>query len=518
VAAMSWDPAFIADLNRGDLEVRFVLESVVVGEGIGSSGSLRLSSFESPDHVHAILREGSSVTYGMLQPRSWSRSYGALRLGIAPDFNPRPFTARGQFVALKVGLEGYEASRFETVWLGQVRDVVWQADHWVLEAVEAIGALTNRLTSDPDTVMLFHGLSESTLFADFDPSVDTDFEVNAGAGFERSSEAGDAYAVLITPSGSGGAPYFILADTKTVGVFSSLATITTPFLGTFPSEALTDDPVQEVAYTRTHPLRVALRVLTSTGDATNGDHDLLPYEWGYGIQTEFIDIVDTEYFVSTCSPATGSTEWQMLVTEEQEDGLAWLTEWLRPGGFFLCLKQGKITGRAVRSPLTEGLWVDAAWFSDEMLIPGSIEYHTYDPDSPIEYSQTQVTPPTFYTGADTMTGSSIQTRPCRGLLIRTLEANFLQSADSEWATEVVERIGWWDIRVPERLSFQTAGLGAAGVTLGDFVRVTSEHVPPPRSSVDLENRRWLVVGGGPDWFQGYCSFELITHPGTEYEY
>lgn len=509
-----WAPDWPPKLAAEQLYLRFLVESLPIGEVGAFEGQLRLASFEgAATYTNCIVREYCRITHGSLRPGSWSRTYGSLEIGITGDVNVRPYTARGQVIALRVGLEGQEIADFERVWMGQVRNIRWDADHWVLEAAELPAALVNRFDSDSTRSLLFHGLTTDELADDWEYG-DEPLEVVTGGGFERSSEAGDRYCLLVTPTE--GDPFFVLADTRSAGEFTDLtAGADGPggsMFSTWPTQAEQGDAVQECAYTETHPLHAVLRLLESSGTAgTNGDYDLLPLEWGYNIHNQYIDEQDTEYFAEVCAPTSGSTQWQLVVTEAQEDGLAWLTSWLAPGGFFVCLRQGSLSARGVRSPSVEqnGLWVDAATITDDDLVPGTIYYDTYDPDSPVEYGAIRVIAPPRSLGTGwAETETDIGTRPVRSEAVVQLQADW----DDNWGEHLTARLGPWLLRVPERLSVQCAGLRTAHVTLGDFVRVESAHVPAPRSRTDAAARRWLVVGGGPDWFQGLCSWELATHP------
>ncbi len=509
---MAWDPAWTGRLAEETLYLRFLVESLPIGEVGAFEGDLRLASFEGAStYTHAIVVEHCRISHGTLQPGSWTRTYGSLEIGITPDVNVRPYTARGQVIALRVGLDGDELDAFERVWLGVVRNVRWDADHWVLEAAELPGALQSRFTSTASEAPLFFGLSSTTLNGAW-ATTDDPLTVASGAGFERSSEAGDAYCLLVFPTT--GEPFFVLADGKTGNDFDTLTLDDGSGLlfSTSAVDADDGDTVQECAYTETHPIKVALRVLESSGIAgLRGEYDLLPDSWGYGISSEYIDEQDAEYFASVIAPSSGSTQWQMVVLEEQEDGLAWLTAWLSPGGFFLALRQGSLTVRGVRSPYlqTGGLWVEAAVLTDDLIVPGTVYYDTYDPDSPTEYGTTRVIAPARSLGTGwAESEADISTRPVRSEMVRNLEADW----DDNWGEEVTSRLGPYDMRIPERLRVQLAGLSTAHVALGDFVRVSSAHVPTPRSRTDPPDRRWLVVGGGPDWFRGVVDLELLTHP------
>jgi hypothetical protein len=510
---MGWPNVWLEAMARDQLDLLFLLESVAIGEWGAFEGAFKIASFPgATGYTYAITRSGSGFSWGTLTPGSWSRTYGTMSVGIMPDLDVRAFTARGQAVQLRVGYPGLDIANFEPVWVGSVRDLVWRGSQWVLECVELPAALTGRFSSDGDDVGLFNSLSQTTLADAFDPAIDTEIELTSTAGFLKSDEPGDAYCLLITPTT--GDPYYLLADTKAGNFFQDLH-LPGPTLGTEIVPAEAGDLVEEVAYSQGHPIRMVRRLLESSGDTgQNGLDDYFPRSWGFNLEEMWLDVEDMQHFLLKTNPSPG--EWTLLEVQEQSDALGWLSEWLRPGGFFLAMRMGKLTCRAVLNLFTGSVTPGDIHITDDDIIPGTITYHTWDPQSPIEYERSRADGRLVGGLGVTTTEASIDSRPARGEYERDLQADFQGTAD--WPTEVVERLGIYDMRVPERLRFQTAGLRCAEPILGDIVRVSSDHVPMPRGTdEDNAERRWLVVGGGPDWFAGYCEFELISVPNLKSE-
>jgi hypothetical protein len=97
-----------------------------------------------------------------------------------------------------------------------------------------------------------------------------------------------------------------------------------------------------------HVLAVALLVLCSTGEGTNGDFDALPFtEWGLGVPESLVD-VDTFVQIARRHP-----DWRVRipVIEPASDAREWLIKQLRPFGLILVsLADGRIGLASIEAP------------------------------------------------------------------------------------------------------------------------------------------------------------------------
>lgn len=550
---MTWTTRFLLDLQQGRLQPRFLLEDAestsLIPGGHRLGGQVRLSSHDVPGPYWPVISpERSGITHGQLTPGEWTRTQGSLRLGLAlrTAVNPyddyskrvRSVLRRGMLVRLLVGFEGYAPADYQPVWLGVVKRLSWsQSGGWTLQCTEIVGGLTQRLTTLGSTATLFSGLTSTTLGADY-TALDDPVTLTSGTGIEHAT--GERTCLLVTPTT--GAPFYL------VGTLSgaSLATISEGYWNTTAVDAVTGDTVQEVAYTVGHPLQIARRILTSTGIGGNGPDDTLPERWGMAISADLVDRADIEHFRSLLGSQAYS--WDLRVTEEQPDGLRWLEDWLRAGGFFLSQHQGRITVRAIVDPT---LATPTPIYLDDSRI-GSIDgYETWDSDTPIEYATWRVTwgdqgttqapdpveDPSGYAAWVAEYGDTIDGLPVLGtaslsetdtasrpvLATREWEApdvwrvdhTSAASADAQvtaWANDIPARLYQWETRIAERLEVTCAGLHTAYASIGDQAKVTID--PTILSSRfegsigDFDRRPGIILGGGPDWFRGVCQWSI----------
>lgn len=518
---MAWSDRFLRAIDAELIEPLYLLESVQIGTFDPTSTDLRLSSFDAAGYLNCITREGSSVTYGELTPGSWARSYGTLNLGITAHTELRALIARGMAVQLRIGFAGWELDQFECVWLGVVRNLRWSTGAWVLECAELAGALQNRFDDTSSQQNLFYELPITTkLTADYDPSLDdpaTGFEVDDSTGWQANN-TGD-YVARITPTG--GNFYYATAsslasDTFTGtngGVFDSPLDSAKHPAVTTPEPASTNDQVEAIAWVQAHPINFANILLVSTGTGDNGPQDLLPASWGWGIPYGLVDTDDCDAFKALSSPSSGGTHWDFLVDHSQSDGMSWLTEQLRPGGFFLATFQGRLTCRAV---LTNTGHKTPGWLSitDDDLM--AIDYECWDSTSQVEYRNVRVL---GYNEADPAVffETTLATRPTRTSRRRDLPQAF-SLVSAGWTDEVSKRLGKYDTRVPERLALTVRGWRAARASLGELVFLTTNYLDSRSSAtaVDGDGRfdatASLVVGGGCDWFGSSTKLDVLVIP------
>jgi hypothetical protein len=514
---MGWGPDFTTMLDGNLIEPRYLLEQIKIGSFSAATRPLKLSSFDQPPYFPYLVRAGSSISYGSLTPGDWSRTWGQATFAILGDV--REMVTRGMAVSLKVGFAGWDVGRFESVWLGVVRNLRWERGLWYLDAVELPGALQNRFDDASDQQNLFYILPQKTKLdvPGYDPGADG-FTVLDATGFEK--ETGSDYVARITPTGSN--VYYVTATTRAVAVFSGttggafdspLNNHHPPGIGT-PDSADANDTCEAIAWVQAHPITFALKILLSTGNGSNGSLDTLPVSWSYGIPRTFVDHQDADAFKRATLPSPAY--WDFLVDHSQADGVSWLAEQLRPGGFFVSQYQGRLTVRAITQytgPTPGSVDIDDSDLVD-------LRYQTWDDESPVEYKQVRVL---GYNNADPTSFSeeNFATRPTRTSRRRDLPQAF-SAVSAGWTTEVGNRLGPYDTRVPERLTLTCRGWRAARCSPGDFVTLKSSYYQRRDQvgshGVGTSFYQALVVGGGPDWFGSTTTLEvLVIAPASDLE-
>lgn len=504
---MAWTSDFLDAISADVVRPRFLLESVVCGDSASPFGGvLKLSSFPATGYVHALSPQASSISYGRLQPGDWSRTHGAWSIGVQPSYDPRADTARGQVVVLRMGFSGWSVAEFEDVAVGVVRGLDWRNGMWVLRVVELVGALTSRFTSDPSNGALFHSLTQSTLGAAYTAGA-LQITVNNGSSFEQSSAGGgEGYLLLVTPTS--GSPFYLRATTRVGDVFSGL---TRNLYGTTDADAANGNTCKEIAYTKSHPMNIARRILTSTGtNGSNGTRDVLPQGWAYGIPTSLVDENDIEAFQLE---RNNSADWDLFEDESQTDGLSWLQTFLQPAGMFLATHQGRVTVRAIVDPENADTPGTVDIDDDDI---EELEYSTWDDDCPVEYARhfTKNGSGSFDLALSELNTTDLHTRPVRTSIRRTLPWDWVGT--STWVDDVNTHAGPWSTRVPERIDLTLRGWRCGRASMGDVVRFSTRFLSSRHADIGygFDLRRCVVLGGGADWFGSRTHLTLGVLPPT----
>jgi hypothetical protein len=494
-----WSDAFLDSL-QGDFAPIFLLESVQVGDFSGGR-DLRISSHYVSGYEEAIDPPRCSISHGELQVPSWTRTGTAVTIASTKDL--RRQVRPGQVVRLRIGFRSWSPGEYETVFLGAVRGLRWSAGRWSLSLVDLAYSLQSRFVSQTADPRLFASLDESATVSSAYTASDTTINVDSTAGFVLPDS--DPFLLLVTPDG-GEDPFFVTATAKTGTTFTGCSP---GQLGTTAVSCGTSTTITPCAYTETHPLNAVRRILVSTGTAgANGSRDVLPASWGYGLPAELVDGEDIVSHVLASSPATGANDWVFLATEPADDGQSAIGEFLRPGGFFLGEHQGRITARAVIDPST--VTPPHSW----NLRDGTVEsYDAWDP-AVIESRTIQMAMAGGGTWGTSAT-EQLDTRPCREKLV--IDQPSIYTNETAWGSSIDDRLRPYLLRRGERLTMRSAGLRLAPAAIGDCLRLTTDQVT---SRYDVEGngfneRRTLIIGGGPDWFRGECRFTILsTVPGA----
>lgn len=501
---MGWSDALLSALRADHVALDFLLEAVEISNFRATSWAL--SSRATPGYTACIDVGRCQITHGELQVPSWNRTATTVRIGLNRSLGNA--VKPGQACALRIGLRGWAPSAFETVFLGVVRGVSWSAGQWSMDLVDLGYSLQSRWVRPDADPRLFGALDDgqttiTVAYSAGNPTID----VGDTTAFE--APTGDPYLLLISPA-SGADPFLIVA-TGTSGGNQFTGAAGTAGYGTTAVNADVGSIVQCVGWSDGHPLQAVRRVLISTGLGGNGARDVLPTSWGYGIPYELVDGEDVGICANLSSPASGSDSWLLLATSPVDDGQAYLQEFLQPGGFFLAMRQGKITARCVVDPSQQP--GPDEWRLDDSIVE---TYDAWDPSvveakrlriAEMQYLYGLAPPLTAYTGAS----ENLETRPA--LRETSLAAQSVYTNETAWAVSIGARLGVHLLRRGERLTVRCAGYRLAGASLGDVVEFTTDQVASRYEEAGgaFLRRRCLVVGGGPDWFAGVTRLTLIAH-------
>lgn len=514
---MSWSQDFKETLARGRYEPRYLLEWVGIPQGATRvfGGNIRLSSFQTAGYDAIISRVDSGVSGGVLSLRDWGCNPLVFEVGIVGDSargrDIRRIIQRGQAVRLLVGFSD-DPSTFQQVAVGTVYGLSLSGAGWVIRCKGLEGSLSSRIAITATEQALGWDLGNDTLSSGVANPTSTIDVPDASIFRLDDSTIG---AVLITANNA--STYYCTFTGTSAGTGAGgsdqLTGVTVGAFGTSHSATSAGNAIAEVMLAVGHPLEIAAKILTSTGSGSNGVYDTLPESWGLGIPADCVDLRDIVSFRDLTQPSSGADDWRWVQPSAVADPGSSLAAFLNPCGYFLTQHQGRVTARAALEP-----WLDTVpghiTITDAMIVPGSLRYDAWDPDSPVEYEKCRILYTDGTTGG-TSAASDLDHIPGRGTNEHT--AGGLWSTSTNAAaivSELISRLKHWDQRTAEVLSFELIGwwpgLTSPGSTVGLDLTVISS-----RTGGNFNTRGGLVLRCSPDWFGSSTPIEVAILPADE---
>lgn len=392
----------------------------------------------------------------------------------------------------------------ETVQIGIVHGVEQLSDAMARIRVRgALSILGSRHTDTAESLALGAPLAdtERSEALAWTPG-DAQLLCDAVAGF-RTETGGDG-VVRVTPhaDNTAGTDVFYLRWTGTTGTAFDLDT----GHGALDTTAIALDAslvhdVGEVVFIEDHPLRVAAKVLISTGTGYD-DYDTLPSGWGFGIPRDLVDVADMEYWAAQSSPATGSDKWQIWADAEQTNPADWLISALAQGGWWLTMRQGRITGRALVPVADRPALAEVEITDDDLIAWTSIE--AFDGASDVGAKQARAIGPTV-TGTLTEAITKFPAERYSDFDV----AQYAHANETEWVAEIAERLGPWRLRQSERRVGRFVGLRLAQLAPGSVVLLTVSGVG---RLAPYDRRVALVTRVSPIWLGSEVEVTLLIQP------
>ncbi|MEO1715753.1 MAG: hypothetical protein AAFR76_01465 [Planctomycetota bacterium] len=506
---MTWGAAQIASLRRP--EAQWVLETVRISANTLGTPGFRASSHPSVSGGSHQLAADPSAQGATLSPRSWSSTWGGFGISVIAEtpLELRQLSEampRGAIVRLRRGTPSLAVSQWPTVAIGAVQNLRGNTyPNFRLNCIDPLAGLVGRVVSSNLSV------SEQPLFSDVSESAETFLtaDYTAGAGsitvdnpsiFAKS--AGGPGAVLITPAS--GDPFYVLYS----GITGSTLTLTGGnVMGTTRVNAVTGRPVKHVAYLAGHPLTIAKNILLGT----SSDY---PSTWRLGFPTELVDSDDiTRHLTGVGVPATGSLQWTFPVLEAQPDPVGWLTSFLAAGGCYLTFRQGKITVRMGQATRPAKLLTSYTIRDADISRVDSYESH-------LQAAQ----PEYLLTWATTATGTSVtpsgtipaaQSRPAGAIYAYDVRDRVFTN-ESAIRDLMLARLAEPQLRIPERLVLQMAGLEAARLAPGDVCPTELRRAPTrmPWGAAATPSGTARIDEVSPSWAAGTVRLGLLQYPAA----
>lgn len=443
-----------------------------------------------------VMAQGVTIPGEGVDPLTWNTTHGAWSFEFVGAGNTTAnYFRRGRIVRLMLGFADFAPGDYGSVAVGIVQQIESVGPNRFRVSVTGLGGmLGSRLDPAADVSSLFYNLPGSTtLTLDYTASSETTLTVSSTSGMER--ETGGNYLVQVVPST--GSPFYLFASSITATTITLVANGGTPppaaqpALNTTPVDAVIGDTVNFIAYVAgDHPVNIALKVLTSTGNGTNGPYDTLPKSWGIAIPQTLIDFADVAKARATVDPTAWTGSAVLLATDAQPDPGSWLSTWLATMGIFITMRQGDITIRAAdvipfgfqQSGIDVGEWIER---------DGVVSHVWYDPTYPTEAIRSR-TIDEAVSASNTRQEAPSNTLPSVDFYDYTGIPTY--SNITNCLIEVNERIGPWSTRIPERLEVVTSGWYCAQLGPGDGARLTTDRT---QSQFGLNGREVTVLEVSP---------------------
>lgn len=183
-------------------------------------------------------------------------------------------------VTVKQGFQGMPESKFVNMFVGRVNNYTLQTDNvtWTFQLVS--------LMTD-----LFPNIFDQTAFVGAPVLAgDATITVDSTVGW---------------PSASGGVQYLLIGQeviSYTGATSNTFTGCARGQLGTAAAPHSTNDTVNGFYVLQDNPLNLALKIMLSTGNGTNGPYDVLPANAGLGIDRTLVDVAKFEFMRDTWLP------------------------------------------------------------------------------------------------------------------------------------------------------------------------------------------------------------------------
>ncbi len=506
---MPWSTALLSALAAPAARLRLSLAKIPDSWGPGTSAGSATSDprtgVEGISTDAAIAMSSQSVSV----PR-WTTNRGTARVGLG-SIGAGHWVAqnmpRGSLVQIGGRVAGMATA--DRLFVGQLRDLEGVGPRTIVSAWDILASLGTQTG-------WFAGLDSGALFYHCDPestktrTLASDYTVGDGtltcnASTDFGKATGADGAVLVTPI-SGADPFILTFSSQAGAVLSGVDH--THGWGPAASFAAANSTVQEVAWMVGHPLRVARRILASTGNGTNGADDVYPAAWGFGLPAAYIDTVGMNLWAGLTDPMSGTHSVRIVSTTPQ-DGLSWLEGRLSAYGMWLTMRQGQVTGRgavdygASRPPLVMTL-------DRSRILRGEAVRSLYDTGSPAEYARTSTR---YGTVSPTTVESTLtipDTRPALGSYLTDYGDELYQN-QAAIAARLNQRLGAYRERVPVSVDI-SCRLDAAQLCPGDWVRLKHRGI---WTLDDLDGGPVVAMVGSMsvDWSAGVVTLTLYIQPG-----
>lgn len=497
---MSWSPTLITALESSQFSWAYILRVVSVNNVPGNT----YTASSLPGIGDPIIGLSVRINGATLKPGAWTTTLGSFTVELVGDLGLfRKNVTRGTFVALSIGRPEWKASDYEVIATGQVQQLSGKTPTVAtLTCRDLLSALRCRPTGSAGQLTLGYRTNNTQTLLTHDYAIgDSSLQCTTTTGFDVGS-AGTA--CLITPV-SGDSPFILtytgLADPNLTGVSA------TAIHGTTEVGAAAPSLIQPVIYATGHPLTLFRRFLLSVAGADTHGYDNLPQGDGLSLPYEFVDHQDTDNHYLLSEP---SMSFEVVSTSPIDDPVSWMQGWMSAGGFFMTMRQGRITGRSAQVSTTS-TFRDAAEITDDDIESGGITWEAWDSDTPSEAVQVTITS----NSGDTSSASVEDPATLPAFYRQDYDVTDLLFTDEGTGRDsIIARVYEAHQRIPERYAISCVGLRLAVLAPGDFVRITTRQAQGALTSTagGLDRTRGIVIQVAADFGRGRVALVVLVYP------
>lgn len=483
-----------------------------------------------------VIRPGSVRIGGTrLALQSWVTTLGSFSFDLVRWDSAVASLRRGYILTARLGFAGWALEDFEVVAFGRLYSMTVRGGVCSVVVQDPSSLLVSRQAKGRTPLAYFGGLlsgaslGETTVRSSY-VAADATIAINSTSGFER--ETGGNYCLRVTPT-SGSDFYLTATGTAAGPVFSGLSS--TGKFGTTAGNAGVGQDVVEVALLQGHPMTILAKVLTSTGDGTNGSYDTLPETWGTGLPADLFAAGDMELWRSSYGVSTGVFSVDVLIEEPQTSGLEWLRSRFASFGVFLAMRQGQLTVRCAVEP-TDDAMADAAGLSSDGYakaitdadIAEVIRHDLFPSSQAYLASQIRVSTsgtryvsdepdsdPVWTVGTDYTPLSAVEVGHHPAVQTEVVDLrSCVFGNDSAIATSVADRVGVWAQTPIEEVELRLRRWKAASLCVGDVVALTCGLVSGRKQGGKSGMKEVLALVVSLDLFDGPGSRVVLAIPST----
>ena len=486
---MTW-PAGVAEslYQTGSIPLAMMLEVITPATGEGVAGSVpgwyASSDADLDSFAHILIRDGYRVNLGSaaVVPVSWQYVEGAWSLFVQIPEGRRQAgrlygalavqaLRRGAMVRLSIGRLGASRAEYYPLKLGRIY-AVRSAGHprtYRVEVWDIQTAFRSRMTAtdvgSQFRAKLFYGTAgaqdqiSTNPYNPGDPTLLLDGNFADRFTFETGAQG----AVRITSNSAG---EFLLTYTGTSGTKTLTGLSGAGTFGTTAALSNAGNSCDAVCLLEGHPIDILQKILTSTGDGTNGAYDKYPRSWGLAVPEELISQAAFNQARRILQLSSGSYHWRLLIEAEQADPSTFLSQIFQPAGIWLCVRQGQIVVRVARDMHAAGLQRQPEDIFDGDLLEVPV-VSWYPTDQPQTYFRASV----VTGGGGAFTRSSTSTLPVKEEVSYDLTTVFQSVSNRDTiAIDIANRLGPWAHMLPEYIDVTVRGLRSYAP--GDVVNFT----------------------------------------------